>query len=154
MRTIWALFGAREFVAWGLDPASGRLIRTHELSKGHMGGAVIHKELMPAPDGTKGVVDTTVVVQCNLSALDPTSTDAMTARRTFSRTLHPLDLRGARWGEPPQRTSSLSFSINGGEFVDADVHLPEALYPFLLLTGEGDCVTLESIEKSGADDYD
>ncbi len=135
----------REFVAWGLCPSSGRLMRTGDLCKGHMQGATVGQELAPKP-GSKGVCGMTVVVEVNMTTNEPSSQEAAWGRRTFSKSLHPLDMRGARHGEPARRPSTLSFSVNGGPFVEADVTLPTAVWPWVLLGWEGDAVTLEAAQ--------
>ena len=155
---IQSIFGKPEkrgvppqWAAWGLCPSSGKLIRAHDVSKGHMQGAMVDKQLTPKPkSGT--VEGMTIVVEANMSPLDPSSQEAATQRRGFSRTLHPLDMRGARYGQAARLPNTLAFSIDGGEFVEADVTLPDTVYPWVLLTWEGDAVTLVSYERLGTGD--
>lgn len=138
----------REWAAWGLCPSSGKLVRAHDVCKGHLAGGLVDKQLAPKPK-TGSVRGMTVVVECSISPLDPSSQEAATLRRGFSRTLHPLDMRGARHGTPARRPNTLSISVNGSKLVEADVALPDVVYPWVLLTWEGDAVTLVGVERLG-----
>ena len=42
---------------------------------------------------------------------------------------------------------AFAVSVNGGPFVDCGVALPPAVFPWVMLTWEGDTVTLLNVEK-------
>lgn len=107
----------------------------------------------------------TVVVECDIP--QPQShVDALMSRREFRAGLHPLDAprdfplhlralsnRTVNAGAfPVSKPASLSFSINGGELQKTTVHLPEAgVYPWALLNGEGDEVSITFTRLSGGE---
>ena len=149
-------------VAWGVCTSTGRLVSTHHPCVGRFGGANVGEPLVELKRGTD---EMTVVIDCEIPQR-PTSVDAIMSRREFTSGLHPLDaprdlplhlrpmakrsveeLTGAP-GLPVTKQASLSFSINGGELLPTGVRLPEAgVYPWALLTGEGDEVQLVSMTK-------
>lgn len=137
-------------VAWGLCPSSGRLIETHDVRAGHLQGAKVGQQLAGSEQNLRqSAVGATVVVEVNMMAHDEDT--AGIARRDFDSTFHPLTLgiTGSRRKEPPppQRYNTLAFSINGGELVQADVRLPAAVWPWVLLNWEGDAVTLVGVDR-------
>ena len=91
------------------------------------------------------------------------TTDEAMTRRSFAGGLHPLDTgrtlplhlkplqaRNVHHltGSPVGKPSSLAFRVNGGEKLVTDVHLPaRGVYPWVLLSGEWDSVTIVNVEK-------
>ena len=134
---------------WGLSPSTGRLVRTDTLTNdGIFDGGKLGKELTDVPmKHARTASGMIVVIELTLPALD--SEAAAIARRNFSQTLHPLDMRKSRQPALGQTGyGSMAFSVNGGPMVDAGVlSLPTTLYPWVAVTREGDAVNLASIEK-------
>ena len=166
---------AKPSVAWGLCPSSGCLIETADPHKGRFDGATVGLQLIPRQSismvskpggGVTGVAGLTVAIEVDIP---PHNSDeqAISSRRNFARALHPLDASrnypnhlnalqqtsiASFISSPITRPSSLAFSINGGELIRTEVRLPSTgVYPWVLLTGEGDEVTLTSIKKLSPD---
>ena len=114
----------------------------------------------------KPIAGTTITVECDIPA-HPTVEDAAIARRNFSSRLHPLDAERAfplhmqsmksrsvqHLTSPVVRPSSLAFRINGSELLRTNVQLPAGgVYPWVLLTSDGDDVTLVSVTAHDAGD--
>jgi hypothetical protein len=151
----------KPFVAWGICPSSGRLIRAPDPKMGRFGGATLG-DVMVVRKAGEPVAGMTITVDVEMQQ-HHTTEDAAVARREYSGALHPLDVRREfplhlksltmrnvhqLTGMPVAKPSSLTISVNGGKPVDADVRLPEAgVYPWMLLTGEGDEVTLMSVKR-------
>ena len=97
----------------------------------------------------------TVVIECDLLDLDPQSVDIL--RHTFSNRLHQLELRGAsednlpaNFSAGPRGRRTLRVSVNGGAPIDAGIVLPQAVFPFVMLSWEGDVITLKGVERFNA----
>lgn len=138
-------------VAWGLCPSSGKLFQTHDVRMGHLQGALLVQQLFGSVQSRRQSVEgTTVVVEVNMLPRDET---ASMACRDFDTTLHPLTFTksaGRRSERPPLPCfNTLAFSVNGSDMVQADVCLPAAVWPWVLLTWEGDAVELVSVEMLG-----
>jgi hypothetical protein len=147
-------------VAWGYDPRSGRLVSTRDVCKGKYMGATLGNVLVPVNEHTgkpltsKLPPKSVVVIEVNMLEVEPLGEHADIQRHTYSRALHPLQMRLAKEGVlPPEAVAypsgkrTMAFSVNGSEFVDAGVALPPAVFPWVMLTWEGDAVTLKSVEK-------
>lgn len=153
-------------VAWGVCPSSGKVIQTHNANIGCYGGAQqLGWSLIDRHMG-KPIAGTTITVECDIPA-HPTVEDAAIARRNFSSRLHPLDAERAfplhmqsmksrsvqHLTSPVVRPSSLAFRINGSELLRTNVQLPAGgVYPWVLLTSDGDDVTLVSVTAHDAGD--
>jgi len=144
-------------VAWALCPSTGKLVTTHETGRGAYDGATQGTQLMEVPMASKrNTQGMNIVIEIFLPAYEDNQQSAI-AQRTYSRSLHPLVMRHAAMIDKEQRSfahgrPSMAFSIDGGELIDAGVPvLPSALYPWVMLGREGDCVTLASIERLDSD---
>ena len=151
---VWARHS--QLAAWGIEAKSGCLITTSDVTKGKYNGAQLGKLLVPEEQLVNPrcaiPVKSTVVLECDLLELDPQSVDIL--RHSFSYRLHPLELRGASednmppsFAAVPRGRRTLRFSINGGEMVDAGVVLPQAVFPWVMLSWEGDSIALKAVEK-------
>jgi hypothetical protein len=76
----------------------------------------------------------------------PDDTTASLARRSYHSLLHPLQMR--QGGEGEYARTRMSIRINDGEPFDSGFPaLPAALYPWVLMSREGDVVNLVSLEQ-------
>ena len=145
-------------VAWGFDPKRGRVVSAPGITHGTYAGGQYGKALVDVDDlgrprAPKLPPKTIVMVEVDLLELDEVNSDLF--RRDFACSLHPLGMRGASKLDPsmgispaaPGGRRTLSFSINGGELIDSGVSLPPAVFPWVMLTWEGDKITLVSVEK-------
>ena len=153
-------------VAWGFDPSSGCLITTYDAKVGRFGGAQVGQELAPRKLMSSNVARPLlkIAVVCDIPP-HATNEDAVLAGRAFRASLHPLEapreyplhLRAisartvhAFTGSRIVKPSSLAFSINDGELQPTSVQLPTSgVYPWVLMSGEGDQVELVSVTKIG-----
>ena len=142
-------------VAWGLCLSSGRLITTHSPKVGRFAGASVGEPIVERGGSADGV---TVVAVCDMGTSSTSDNDAVIARHDFRAGLHPLEApriypehlksMATRSIYQLTRPATLSFSVNGGEMQTTSIHLPEAgVYPWLLVTGQGDDVTLVSVTQ-------
>lgn len=151
----------KPFSSWGFDPSSGCLISSSDPNKGRFGGTTVGMEMVERSSGG-AIAGTTVVIEADVPPL-LTKEQVVLTRRHFSTALHPLEKErnfprhmrhvssrtvAGLADTQKARSSSLTFSINGGDPVDTGVRLPESgVFPFVHLTGEGDAVELLSITK-------
>jgi len=156
-------------VAWGLCLSSGRLITTHDPHKGRFDGASVGEELTArkrSKAGESTITGMTIAIECDIPAHNSLE-DEISSKRSYTHTLHPLD--GPRnfplhmeslqersvhalTGSPVTKPGWLSFSVDGGEMVRTRVQLPACgVYPWVLLTGDGDEVTMTSCKKLSPD---
>ena len=157
----WQTFGRHgHAVAWGIEPKTGRLVSTPDVCSGRFGAGVLGGALVENERDFEGRPiryqlprHSTVVLEVNMLDLDETNYEVH--QRSFSSSLHPLQatgLRGAAAVASPVSASererrTLSVSVNGGEFVDAGVSLPPAVFPWVMLTWQGDTITMTACEK-------
>lgn len=156
---------SRPIVAWGISPSLGKWVETPDAKAGQFGGANMLPDAIIEP--INKVEGMTIVFE--LDVPKHLETDDHVVRRDFAATLHPLAAhrlyplhleamksRGVSQfiGSPIARQSSMRFSINGGEFIETNVSaLPRALWPWVHMSWQGDCVTLVKIEQlSGPED--
>ena len=152
--------------AWGLCLSSGRLIETHDPHKGRFDGATVGEQLVERKKMGNPTVGMTVAIECEIP-LHATRESSLVASRNYAAALHPLGVernlpphmqvlqeRGVRnfIGSPIASPTWLAFSINGGEMIHTSVHLPSnGVYPWVLLSGEGDEVVCTDFKKLSAD---
>ena len=142
-------------VAWGMCLGSGRLLTTHSVKTGRFAGANVGEPIVERAGAADGL---TVTVVCDMGTSGTSDNDAVIARHDFRSGLHPLDapriypphLKSMEKRSTYQltRPASLSFSVDDGEMQSTNIHLPEAgVYPWLLVTGQGDEVSMVSCSQ-------
>ena len=152
--------------AWGLCLSSGRLIETHDPHKGRFDGATVGEQLIERKKLGGPTVGMTVAIECEIPG-HATPESSLVASRNYAAALHPLGVqrnlpphmqvlqtRGVRSfiGSPVANPAWLSFSINDGEMIRTSVQLPpNGVYPWVLLSGEGDEVVCTEFKKLSAD---
>ena len=157
---------SRPSVAWGVCPGSGKFLQTHDVRVGHMGGAYLNYEVNENSGTPHKVVEGTVVVfEIDLSSGQSEETSAV-VKRDFQHGLHPLAARrlypkhlepmmqrdiGRMIGSPVATKATMAYTIDGGPMVQTGVSLPPAVYPWILLSYEGDAVTLLKVESIDED---
>lgn len=157
----WQTFGRHgHAVGWGFEPKTGRLVTTPDVSCGRFAGGMMGKALVANETDDAGRPmkwsfprKSTVVLECNMLELDEARYEIQ--RRSFGSTLHPLQagaLRGHDAVAPPvkvtpQERRTLSVSVNGSPFIEAGVALPPAVFPWVMLTWQGDTVTMVACER-------
>lgn len=152
---------SRPVVAWGLSPSLGKLIDSPDAKAAKFGGGSIRAEEFPSIAPCANVKGTTIVFELNIPKQP--EDDAAIVRRDFRACLHPLTVqrtyplhlasmqsRGVDHliGSPIGKTSTLSFSVDGGEMIATSVALPPRLWPWVHLSWQGDSVTLVSVEST------
>ena len=159
----------RATVAWGLCPSSGRLIETNDPHKGRFDGATVGEELTArrrSGAGGAGIAGMTIAIECDIPA-HQTHESEVSSKRNYAHALHPLDARRnfplhmeslqarsvhALTGSPVSKPSWLAFSVDGGEMIRTNVRLPACgVYPWVLVTGEDDEVTMTAFKKLSPD---
>ena len=146
---------AKSKVAWGFCPGKSRFIASADGRSGPMTGASTMLQLELPPPGES---IHTVVFEIDRPAR------SSIASRDFSLSTHPLSMPRQlplhleqlqkahardQIGSPVPASGQLSFGVNGGPMTRvAGVNLPSALYPWLMLSWEGDVVSY-SVESTG-----
>lgn len=108
----------------------------------------------------------TIAIECDIPA-HPTHESEVSSKRNYAHSLHPLDARRnfplhmeslqarsvhALTGSPVSKPSWLAFSVDGGELVRTNVRLPACgVYPWVLVTGEDDEITMTAFKKLSPD---
>ena len=152
----------KQTCAWGLCLSSGRLIETLDPHKGRFDGARVGEPLIDRKSLCESAVGMTVAIECEIPVHN-TVESRLVASHNYAPALHPLgvnrnyplhmqELQRRSLGANVAQPSWLSFSINGGEMIRTNVRLPACgVYPWVLLTGEGDEVVCMSFKKLSAE---
>ena len=151
---------SRPVVAWGICPALGKWVESPDAKVGQFGGANVLPEGFPTIEPATKVVGMTIVFEIDVPQHPPMADHIV--RRDFRASLHPLAMQRTypRFldamqahpvhqivASPIARKSSLRFSIDGGEMIEAQVALPRALWPWVHMSWQGDCVRIVKVEQ-------